>query len=462
MIPKFKFDINIKTKLALQFMAIVTVILFVFAFLIYYFTYTTNKEKFKTSLLNRAKYTSIVINRNKTIEKEFLDKIFTSTYVAQNQEVVICNLKYELLYEYKRNLISEDVLQALNINEEYNFFYLENKDAVCLRIKFHEIPALLVIMANDNARKDYLRDLTGFLFWGIIVSMALTSLFAYIFSKQAFKPVSRINEEVQTINASNLSIRLDEGNGMDELERLAATFNTMLDGLEASFKNQAEFIANASHELKTPLAVMIAESEYLLSKDKSVEEYKNHIKKNIEYVHKFNDHLNNLLELARINRITSIEKHEVRLDEILYDAIKMIREKYPERKILTKIELPENDKELIIIANYSLMVLAFINLLDNAVKFSNENINLSLETSHQLIVTITDSGIGIPKSELLHINKPYKRAGNARYISGFGIGLSLVSRIFEAHGFNFQISSTVNAETSIRILFNQKILQKEN
>lgn len=462
MIPKFKFEINIKTKLALQFMAIVTAILFIFAFLIYYFTYTTHKEKFKTSLLNRAKYTAIVINRNKTIEKEFLDKIFASTYMSQNQEVVICDLKYELLYEYKRKLVSENILQALNITEEYNFFYLENKDGVCLRIKFHEIPALLVIMANDNARKDYLRDLTGFLFWGIIVSMALTSLFAYIFSKQAFKPVSRINEEVQTINASNLSIRLDEGNGMDELERLAATFNTMLDGLEASFKNQAEFIANASHELKTPLAVMIAESEYLLSKDKSEEEYKNHIKKNIEYVHKFNDHLNNLLELARINRITSIEKHEVRLDEILYDAIKMIREKYPERKILTKIELPENDKELIINANYSLMVLAFSNLLDNAVKFSNENINLSLETSNQLLVTITDSGIGIPESELLHISKPYRRAGNARYISGFGIGLSLVSRIFEAHGFNFQISSTVNAGTSIRILFNQKILQKEN
>lgn len=451
----FKLILNIKTKLALQFMALVSVILFLFAFIVYYFTYTTHKDKFRTSLLNRATYTKIVLSKSKSIDKEFLDKVFTSTYASQNQEVVLCDTLFNILYNYNQSLITTDVLLIERSGESPGFFSNSVKDGVSLKFTYHDTPVMLVLMATDNARITNLEELTRFLFWGILLSMVLTMAMSYLFSKQALIPVSEINHEVKRINAGNMSVRLDEGEGEDELEQLARTFNTMLDGLEHSFINQAEFIANASHELKTPLSVMQAESEYLLSKEQKTEVYTSHLKKNIEYIKRFTEHLNNLLELAKINQITNIEKHPVRIDDILYDSIKIIRDKYPGRKIISKIDLPEDDSFLIINANYSLMVLSISNLLDNACKFSSEEILVNLDTSEKLTVRITDKGIGIPQSELDQINKPYKRAENARYIGGFGIGLSLVNRILEAHDFDFQINSVVNEGTSLCINFSK-------
>lgn len=451
----FKFILNIKTKLALQFMALVSVILFLFAFIVYYFTYTTHKEKFRTSLLNRATYTTIVLSKSKSIETEFLDKVFTSTYTAQDQEVVICDTGLHILYNYNQNLITTENLRIEKYAESPGFFTSSEKDGVSLKFTYHGSSLMIVLMAKDNARINNLKELSRFLFWGILLSLILTMAMSYLFSKQALIPISEIIQEVKRINAGNLSFRLDEGEGKDELEQLACTFNTMLDGLEHSFKNQAEFIANASHELKTPLSVMQAESEYLLSKDQTREVYTSHLKKNIEYIKRFTEHLNNLLELAKINQITNIEKHPVRIDDIIYDSIKIIRDKYPGRKIIPKIALPEDDSFLIINANYNLMVLSISNLLDNACKFSSEEIVVSLDTTENLTVTITDKGIGIPESELDQINKPYKRAENARYIGGFGIGLSLVNRILEVHNFDFQINSVVNRGTSLCINFSK-------
>jgi signal transduction histidine kinase len=453
MIPKFKIEINIKTKLALQFMAIVSVILFIFAFIIYFFTYKTHEDKFRLNLLNRAKYTAIVINKSHIIDKVLLDKIFSTTYTAQYQEILICDSNLKILYAFNRDQITRELIEYEFANDEDGYFSTSFKDGFSTKFHFNNQVAMLILMAHDNNRTGYLKELTRFLFWGILTTMLITTIMAYLFSKQALRPISKIIKEVTLINANNLNIRLDEGDGKDELEQLSSTFNTMLDGLEHSFINQAEFVANASHELKTPLSIMIAESDYLLSKPQNNDDYKKHILKNIEYVKQFNEHLNNLLELARINQLTGIEKRRVRLDDIVYDAIKLVKDKYPDRRIVTKIELPEDDSGLFIDANHSLMVLAIKNLLENACKFSSDEINVNLETKSNLCLTISDKGIGIPAAELSQINKPYRRAGNARYISGFGIGLSLVNRIIDAHNFSIQINSILNNSTNFTIRF---------
>ena len=140
--------------------------------------------------------------------------------------------------------------------------------------------------------------------------------------------------------------------------------------------------------------------------------------------------VNSLLELAQVSRERSIELADIRIDEIVFDAIYFVKNKYPGRKILPKISYPDNSRDLLVRGNAGLLLIAIENLLDNACKFSTEDVFVEfIFTDNRLNLTVSDSGIGIPKNDLDSIFNPFMRASNAKYIGGFGIGLSLVAKI---------------------------------
>ncbi|MCK7521390.1 MAG: ATP-binding protein [Ignavibacteriales bacterium] len=144
----------------------------------------------------------------------------------------------------------------------------------------------------------------------------------------------------------------------------------------------------------------------------------------------------------------------MRIDEVIFNSMYQVKIKYPGRKIVSKIQYPENEDDLIINGNEGLLSIAFRNLLENACKFSEDDVRTELSiTDKHLIITITDSGIGIPSDEIERIYRPFSRASNAKYISGFGIGLSLVTRIVELHKAVIDIQSKVDAGTKIKIIF---------
>jgi signal transduction histidine kinase len=251
-----------------------------------------------------------------------------------------------------------------------------------------------------------------------------------------------------------MSERLNEGKRKDEIDQLAITFNEMLTNLEIAFKSQKDFISNASHELRTPLTVMISESDYLLSHKREQKEYINHISRLINDLKELNSLLNSLLELAQISKDNGINFTSIRIDEILYNSIYQVKMKYKNRKIVPKIQYPENENELLINGNSGLLTIAFNNLIDNACKFSNDDVNIEFLIAEKFItINISDKGIGIPSAELNSIYMPFKRASNAKFKSGFGIGLSLVNKIIELHDATLDVFSEVNEGSRFEIVF---------
>ncbi len=460
---KFKLVLNIKVRLALQFMLVVAGILLFFAALVYYFTYTTNREKFRNNLLNRAKYISIIIINRHAVDTALLQNINKSTFSDQNQEIMVTDTNFKVIYSYNAVTLEqkEDVLQsAIKIKnaDNYNFYIIEGKDGVYYKFQYRKKWAYIFVLAFDQNLAEYIIELRKILFWSILFSLWLSVLTAYLISRKAFKPVTNIINNVKAINSSSLSKRLDEGNQKDELENLAMTFNEMLADLEVAFKNQEDFVSNASHELRTPLSVMIAESDYFLGKEHSVDEYKMHIAHMTDDNKKINSQLNSLLNLAQVNRDKSIQFEPVRLDEIIYEAVHQVKSKYPDQKIITKIEFPENENDLIISGNTGILIIGFKNIIENACKFSDDDVNVELKPEDKLIkVIISDRGIGIPENEIANIYRPFTRASNAKFKSGFGIGLSLVVKILEAHNAVLQIQSIENEGTRVELLFNRLI-----
>jgi two-component system, OmpR family, sensor histidine kinase ArlS len=449
---------NIKTRLSFQFTLIVIGILLFFSILIYYFSYSSQLTKFRDNLLDGAKNTAILLINVAEVDSTLLKKIHQSTISWEEEEIALTDSEFNLLYSNNIQYLSQNLMLKYSKNGDINFFSIGEKDGVFYKHKFNKRTYNVFVIAFDNTRTENLSEFRKILLWSILFSIWLSVLLSYFFSRKAIQPISRIIKSVKNINPLRMSNRLNEGNRKDEIEQLAITFNEMLTNLEVAFKNQEDFVSNASHELRTPLSVMISESDYLLSRKRDQEEYINHITQLINDLKELNSLINSLLELAQINRDNRIQLSSVRIDEIIFNTIHLIKTKYPGRKILPKIQYPENDNELLINGNPGLLTIAFKNLIDNACKFSDDDVQIEFFIMDKYIrIFIEDKGIGIPSDELDSIYLPFKRASNARFIGGYGIGLSLVIKILEIHDIVLKAYSTIDEGTRVELILKRPV-----
>jgi signal transduction histidine kinase len=445
---------NIKTRLSLQFTVVVFGILVFFSVLVYYFSFTSQRSKFRDNLLEKAQNTAILSINTEEIDSTLLKKIHQTTKSFEAEEIAITNESNKLLYSNKTNLLTADNLISHTYNSRIAYFSIRNKDGVSYKHQANNQFYHVFVLAHDSYRAENVRELKNILLWSILISVLLSVTASYFFSKSAIKPISNIITKVKEINSSKLSNRLDEGKRQDEIEQLAITFNRMLSDLEKAFKSQDEFVSNASHELRTPLAIMIAESDYILSRSRKTEEYTTHISGLIDDLRKMNTLINSLLELAHLSGHQNIQMTDLRIDELIFNAIQSTKSKYPGRKIMPKIEYPDNENDLIIYGNQGLLDIAFKNLFENACKFSSDDVEVKISMIDDAIsVSITDFGVGIPEDQIGDIFNAFNRSTNVKYIGGFGIGLSIVARIMKLHAIEINVTSTINQGTRFELLF---------
>lgn len=447
---------NIKTRLSFQFTIIVVGILFFFSILVYYFSYSSQLSKFREDLLDGAKNTAILLINVTEVDSSLLKKIHQSTISWKSEEIALTDSTYKLIYANNIQYLSDSVMKVNSGSKKLSYFSLLEKDGVFYRHHYNNRTYYVFVMAYDSNRPENLAELRKILLWSILFSLWLSVLLSYLFSRKAIQPISELIASIKTINSLKLSNRLNEGNRKDEIDQLAISFNEMLTNLEIAFKNQTDFVSNASHELRTPLSVMISESDYFLNHSRDQNESIKHVSGLVTELKKLNIMLNSLLELAQINRDNAIQLTCVRIDEVIYNSILQIKNRYPGRKIVLKITHPENGNDLVINGNSGLLTIAFNNLIENACKFSDNDVTIEFLIMDKFIkINVTDSGIGIPSEEFDSIYKPFKRASNVKFKGGFGIGLSLVARIIELHNASIEVFSEQNKGTKFELIFNR-------
>lgn len=451
---KMNYSMNIKTRLSIQFTLSVFGILMVFSMLVYYFSYSSQLSSFRQNLLVRAQNTAILLINVQEVDSTLLKKIYLTTRSLEEEEIVLNDSSGKMLYSDKVKDLKNVTSLRYSHSASPTYFSIGKKDGVFYNHSVNHQLYHVYVLAYDKYRAENLRGLRVVLLWSIIFSLCLSVWTSYFFSKIAMRPISNIIAKVKEINSARLNSRLDEGKKQDEIEQLAITFNQMLSDLELVFKSQDEFVSNASHELRTPLAIMIAESDYVISRKRNPEEYEAHITRLKDDLRKLNLLINSLLELAHLNRDKIIAKSHIRIDELVFNAIQSAKMKYPGRKILPRIDYSDNENEFIIDGNQGLLEIAFKNLIDNACKFSAGDVEVKIsKTELGVMVSITDFGVGIPDGEMEHIFKPFNRASNAKFIGGFGIGLSIVAKIIALHTAEIKVTSNVNKGTRFEIHF---------
>lgn len=293
---------------------------------------------------------------------------------------------------------------------------------------------------------------------GVAIPLALLlgSYGGLLLANQALRPVDRMTRAAEQIAAGDLSERVPEPAQMDELGRLAATFNDMISRLQAAFERQRQFTSDASHELRTPLAVMRGDIEITLRRERSNEEYKRALTSNLEEIMRLSRLVEDLLTLARgdTGRI-ELRCEPVDLNDMCRRMAEYIAPLAHQRDQTLVYEPPPGAQTapVVVSADTLRVKQLLLNLLDNAIKYTalRGRITLGLKTEEKVaVITVADTGRGIPPEDLPHIfERFFRRSAKTadRTAAGFGLGLSIVKWIVDSHGGRIEAKSEVGKGT---------------
>jgi signal transduction histidine kinase len=451
----------VKLRITLLFTLLVFVVLLLVCSSVYYFSYNARIDTVKTRLTNRAITVGRLLSRTDVFSNELIQRLDSATTIALTNNVIQA-------YDYQNNKIygysslagdslavGRPVLQEARVKKHF-YYTVRTKDVVAYYYTDNNARIVLIAAGEDFDGKQNLKKLFKILLLSLCGGLATAFLGGYFFSEGLLKPVKKIADEVNDISAQNFSRRINTPDVKDEWYYLSDTLNALLNRLQESFDLQKRFIANASHELSTPLTSISSQIEVSLQRERGVEDYRTVLKSIHQDVLHMSKLTKMLLDLAKASGDPGgLRIALVRMDEVLFRLpaeIAKINKGYSVS--LQFDQLPDEQEKLMVFGNEELLFTAIKNIAINGCKYSTRHeavVKLSIK-DEEIIITVQDKGIGIPEAELSHIFQPFYRVGQDGIEEGFGLGLSLTSRIIKLHNGKVKASSNLGKGSLFTIL----------
>ena len=280
----------------------------------------------------------------------------------------------------------------------------------------------------------------------LMVSIAVILVLGRFYSNRILYPLKHILGNLKQVRGNNIDVRLQETGNKDELDELVHNLNDMLDRICEAFRSEKSFVSAASHELSNPLTAIQGECEITLMKERDGKLYVDSLQRIYSESKRMSQLIKHLLFLSRHDEdLSELESSDVDLSAFLSDLAQSTE------RVVFIDEAPEH---LFIKANPYLLQVALQNFLNNAVKYSQKQIDLRLRlVDGSPTVEIEDYGIGIPQDEITLIFQSFYRASNTRDFPGNGIGMALSAKILNIYHAEVKIESKVNQYTKFIISF---------
>jgi two-component system sensor histidine kinase MprB len=309
-------------------------------------------------------------------------------------------------------------------------------------------PGLAVQIARDLSEVDAaLSRIRNLLLVLVLGGIALAALLGLLVARAALAPVRRLTAATEHVTTTkDLTSRIEESGGSDELARLASSFNTMLATLEGSANAQRQLVSDASHELRTPLTSLRTNIE-VLARDHSMPdtERESLLRDVTEQLTEMTALIAELVELARGDRREEAAE-DVRLDEVVADAIARVERNRPGVTFRARLD------DSVVHGTARTIERAVSNLLDNAAKWSPPGADVDVELRDGEL-TVRDHGPGIAEADLPHVFDRFYRAPAARGTPGSGLGLAIVRQVAEAHGGSVVAEAAEGGGARLRLRF---------
>ncbi len=289
---------------------------------------------------------------------------------------------------------------------------------------------------------------------GLPTLLLLAIFLGLYFSSRALRPIQQLIQNINQIGVNHLSDRIPLPASQDEIRKLAETQNLMLDRIEKAFQSQERFVADASHQLLTPLTILRGEIELKLKNESKDQSF---LKSLLQETDSLSKIVKDMLLLARIDSGNEVANFkELEIDEILLDAIVKAQKVALEKNINIKVEIKELAERKSIQGEPDLLFNLFFNILENAIKYSHEkqsiNVTITWDKDYTTI-DIKDEGVGVPKEKVQTIFDRFSRANTNGSTPGFGLGLAISKKIADLHGFELILvpQNIIGAHFQIKI-----------
>jgi heavy metal sensor kinase len=296
-------------------------------------------------------------------------------------------------------------------------------------------------------------------FHHIFASRAVISVLALIFclfagwkaAGRVMKPIEDISETAVKISAGDLSQRINTAEMESELGQLAVVLNSTFARLEAAFAQQKQFASDAAHELRTPISIILTQTQTALNRERGAAEYKQTVEACQRAAQRMRRLITALLELARLDAGQEpMKRLRVDFSKIVSDCVDLIRPLADERGVEVSTDLSPVEIE----ADSERLTLVVTNLLTNAVQYNHDGgqvkIGAKLENGIA-VLTVSDNGQGIPAEDLPRVFERFYRADKSRPSGNAGLGLAISKALIAAHGGNIDVVSEENVGTTFTV-----------
>lgn len=309
----------------------------------------------------------------------------------------------------------------------------------------------VAIAASLSNVRSIQRRLLGTLLLSIPIAILLALVGGAVLAKRAIEPLDRVTGTAQRISADRLGERIELARGDVELQRLAEAFNQMLQRLDQSFKQIRQFTADASHELRTPVAILMGETELAVNDLLDHEECKAALRSRREELQRMAQIVDDLLVLSKFDHgEQTLQVKPLDFSDLVIEVCEQQRKQARSKGVTLELTetVPVN-----IEGDSSRLRQMVRNVLDNAIKYTPAGGRVIVELDHangkEFRLSVSDTGIGIPVAALPYIFDRFYRVDQARTRGegGSGLGLSIVKQIIEAHGGSVSVKSDIGMGT---------------
>lgn len=407
--------------------------------LVYTLFYNYRQEEFQQRMKDHSISAITTLGETEKFNENILQALNEVTVNRLYKEkTLIFDAQKKLIYSSIDDTVIEfpnDILKELNEKKELVEAKENNFDLVGIRYTFNNKVFYAITKAYDIFGYSKLNFLKITLISLFFVISALILLTSFLLSKQITEPLVQMASALKIINIETSNLTLPTPTLKDEIYLLSERFNELLSSLHSAYSFQKNAIHHISHELKTPIAILVSNLE-MLENEKNQERLAQGVQLIKEDAKKLGDMINVLLEIAKVESQANLSFSAVRLDELLFESIENAKKITPHFNFDFQMDQNiESDQDISIQGNHRLLSMAIQNLVNNCYAYSTTNegkIRVWRQLNH-LYIAVSNQGKPIEADEQDKLFTEFFRGKNAEGKRGLGLGLALVKKIMDLH-----------------------------
>jgi len=333
----------------------------------------------------------------------------------------------------------------------------------------HTAPFYLQVGVNQGRVNQSVQDLRRLFLLLMPTGLAVVAVASWWLAGRFLGPIRRIAELAGRLGAHNLGLRFDPPQGQDEIAELVVTINQMLDRISEAFQAQERFMADVSHELKTPLSVLLGEAQVMLQKERSTADYERFVRSVQDEVRSLAQTVDSVLTLTHAEAGAPITNAaELALNDVVMEAVERCQPLALQRgvRIVPVLALPRGDRSgPVLLGDPELLCILFVNLIRNAVRYSPVGMAVDVHvrwTDTEAEVSVRDHGPGIPPQYIDRVFERFFRVPqNEGQFKGAGLGLTIARGIARLHAGSVQVANCPDGGCLFTVLLSLRHLSPQ-